>query len=95
MGDPAAGIRNGIGRAVYAQGTNTKLCSAPIRDCKVAASFKIVPDGAASAVLCVNALNRLAVVPSLLQRPALPPAPCSVYNGTIMNFYRRVTCAND
>ena len=70
---------------------------APIRDCKAATSFKIVLDGAVSMALCVNVLNSLAVVTSLLQRPALPPAPRSRYNenGTIMDFYRRVTCAND
>ena len=68
---------------------------AHIRDSKVATSFKIVPDGAACVALCVNVLNSLAVVPSLLQRPALPPAPCSRHNGTIMDFYRRVSCAND
>lgn len=78
-----------------AKGMTTMLPCAPIRDCTVATSFKIVPDSVASVALCVNALNSLAVVPSLLQRPTLPPAPCSRHNGTIMDFYRRVTCAND
>jgi hypothetical protein len=95
MRDPLRVTRRVWNGQSFAKGVNTTLRCAPMRDGKVATSIKIVPDGVASVALCVNALNSLAVVPSLLQRPALPPAPRNRYNGTIMNFYRRVTCAND